>query len=115
MQQARRGGKSVYADRVRSDSRYQRRGKTPLDVLNHLMKCGDILDTEFDLDSAGTLDDEPSNTLLLDVLYATVLDGYSLSQILDVLPERIHQNRRDERRRGAENRGDALGQRQRSA
>ena len=69
----------------------QRRGKTPLDVLNHLMKCGDILNTQFDLDSAGTLDHEPSNTLLLDVLYATALDGYSLSQILEVPAERIHQ------------------------
>ena len=54
------------------------------------MKCGDILATEFDLDSAGTLETEPSNTLLLDVLYATALDGYSLSQVLDVPPERIH-------------------------
>lgn len=90
MQQARRGGKSIYAIEYDLIHDIQRRGKTPLKVLNHLMKCGDILATEFDLNSAGTLEDEPSNKLLLDVLYATVLDVYSLSQIVDVLPERIH-------------------------
>jgi two-component system chemotaxis sensor kinase CheA len=91
IQQARRGGKSVYALEYDLIHDIERRGKTPLDVLNHLMKCGDILNTQFDLDSAGTLDHEPSNTLLLDVLYVTALDGYSLSQVLEVPAERIHQ------------------------
>ncbi len=91
IQQARRGGKSVYVIEYDLIHDIERRGKTPLDVLNHLMKCGDILNTQFDLDSAGTLDHEPSNTLLLDVLYVTALDGYSLSQILEVPAERIHQ------------------------
>jgi two-component system, chemotaxis family, sensor kinase CheA len=91
IQQARRGGKSVYAIEYDLIHDIERRGKTPLDVLNHLMKCGDILNTQFDLDSAGTLEHEPSNTLLLDVLYVTALDGYSLSQVLEVPAERIHQ------------------------
>ncbi|MGA2597662.1 MAG: hybrid sensor histidine kinase/response regulator [Bryobacteraceae bacterium] len=90
LEQARRGGKSVYVLEYDLIHDIQRRGKTPLKVLNHLMKCGDILGTEFDLDSAGTLEDEPSNRLLLDVLFATVLDSYSLGQIVDVLPERVH-------------------------
>jgi two-component system chemotaxis sensor kinase CheA len=90
IQQARRGGKTVYAIEYDLIHDIQRRGKTPLEVLNHLMKCGDILGTEFDLDSAGTLDEEPSNRLLLDVLYSTALDAWSASQILEVPPERIH-------------------------
>ena len=90
LDQARQGGKTIYAIEYDLIHDIQRRGKTPLEVLNHLMKCGDILETAFDLDSAGTLDDEPSNELRLDVLYATALNGYSLSQILDVPPERIH-------------------------
>jgi two-component system, chemotaxis family, sensor kinase CheA len=90
MQQARRGGKSVYVIEYDLIHDIQRRGQNPLEVLNNLMKCGDILTTEFNLDSAGTLDQEPSNTLLLDVLYTTALDGYSLSQVLDLRPERIH-------------------------
>ena len=74
-QQARRGGKFVYVIEYDLIHDIQRRGKTPLEVLNQLMKCGDILTTEFDLDSAGTLEQEPSNALLLDVLYSTALDA----------------------------------------
>ncbi len=90
MQQVRRAGKTVYVLEYDLIHDIQRRGQTPLEVLNNLMKCGDILTTEFDLDSAGTLDEEPSNQLLLDILYATALDGYSLGQVLDLRPERIH-------------------------
>jgi len=89
LDQARRAGKTIYTIEYDLIHDIERRGKNPLEVLNHLMKCGVILTTAFDLDSAGTLDDEPSNKLLFDVLYATVLDGYSLTQVLDVQPERV--------------------------
>jgi two-component system, chemotaxis family, sensor kinase CheA len=91
MQQARRAGKSVYVIEYDLIHDIQRRGQNPLEVLNNLMKCGEIITTEFDLESAGTLDQEPSDKLLLDVLYSTALDGYSLSQVLDLRVERIHQ------------------------
>jgi two-component system, chemotaxis family, sensor kinase CheA len=90
IEQVRRAGKAVYVLEYDLIHDIQRRGQNPLEVLNNLMKCGDILNTEFDLDSAGTLDQEPSNTLLLDVLYATALDEYSLSQVLELKSERIH-------------------------
>jgi two-component system chemotaxis sensor kinase CheA len=90
LEQARRSGKAIYAIEYDLIHDVQRRGKSPLDVLKQLMKCGDIVTTEFDLDSAGTLDSEPSNALLLDVLYATALDGYSVSQMSEAPPERIH-------------------------
>jgi two-component system chemotaxis sensor kinase CheA len=88
--QARRGGKSVYVIEYDLIHDVQRRRRTPLEVLNHLIRCGTILTTAFDLDSAGTLDDEPSSRLILDVLYATVLDPWMVNQILEVPPERIH-------------------------
>jgi two-component system, chemotaxis family, sensor kinase CheA len=90
MQQARRAGKTVYVIEYDLIHDIQRRGQSPLEVLNNLMKCGEILSTEFDLESAGTLDQEPADKLLLDVLYSTALDGYSLSQVLDLRVERIH-------------------------
>jgi two-component system chemotaxis sensor kinase CheA len=96
LDQAARAGKHIYAIEYDLIHDVQRRAKTPLDVLNHIMKCGTLLATAFDIESAGTLEDEPSNQLLLDVLYATVLDEYSVSQILDVRPERVH--RIDDRR-----------------
>ena len=95
LDQARRGGKHIYVIEYDLIHDIQRRDKTPLEVLNQLIKCGSILATAFDLDSAGTLDDEPSNKLRLDVLYATVLDGYSVTQILDVPPERTHRIEND--------------------
>ena len=91
LDQARRGGKSIYPDRVRPDPRYPAaRQDAARSVLNHLIKCGTILETAFDLDSAGTLEDEPSNRLLLEVLVCHRARAYSLSQILDVPPERVH-------------------------
>jgi two-component system chemotaxis sensor kinase CheA len=98
LDQARKGGRFVYALKFDLIHDVQRRGKTPLDVLNHLMKCGTLLATALDIESAGTLDDEPSNELVLDILFATVLDEYSAAQILDLQPERIYklENKRAE-------------------
>ncbi len=90
LDQARGGGKTIYVIEYDLIHDIQRRAKTPLDVLNHLMKCGSLLSTAFDLDSAGTLEDEPANQLLFDCLYATVLDSYSITQILDLRPEQVH-------------------------
>lgn len=90
LDQARQAGKSIYVIEYDLIHDIQRRDKTPLDVLNHVMKCGTLLATAFDLDSAGSLEDEPSNKLLLDCLYATVLDSCSITQILDIRPEQVH-------------------------
>lgn len=90
LDQARRAGSVIYVIEYDLIHDIQRRGKTPLAVLNQLIELGSILATAFDLDSVGTLDDEPSNKLLLDVLYATTLDSQSVSATLDVSPQRIH-------------------------
>jgi two-component system, chemotaxis family, sensor kinase CheA len=90
LDQARRAGKTIYAIEYDLIHDVQRRAETPLDVLNRLMKCGSLLSTAFDLESAGTLDEEPSSCLMFDCLYATALDAYSVAQILDILPGQIH-------------------------
>ncbi|MGA2714044.1 MAG: hybrid sensor histidine kinase/response regulator [Bryobacteraceae bacterium] len=87
--QARQGGKRIFLIQCDLIHDIQRQGKTPLDVLRKLIDCGSILETAFDLDSAGTLDDEPSDKLLLDVLYATALDSYSIGNVLHLRPDRI--------------------------
>ena len=74
LNQARKGGKCVYLIEYDLIHDIERRGKTPWEVFKNLIKCGTILETVFDLDSAGTLEDEPSNQLMLEVLYATVLE-----------------------------------------
>ena len=87
--QARRGAKSIYLIEYDLIHDVQRRGKTPWEVFKTLIQCGTILETAFDLDSAGTLDDEPSNRLMLEVLYATVLEPDLVGQVVEVPPERV--------------------------
>ena len=87
--QARKGGKCVYLIEYDLIHDIERRDKTPWEIFKCLMQCGTILETAFDLDSAGTLDDETSNQLLLEVLYATVLEPDLLKGVVDVPLERV--------------------------
>ena len=87
--QARQGGKRVFLVEYDLIHDIERLGKTPLDVLRKLIDCGTILETAFDLDSAGTLDDEPSSKLLFEILYATALDSYSMGNVLHLRPDQI--------------------------
>ena len=89
LNQARKGAKSIYLIQYDLIHDVQRRNKTPLEVFKRLIKCGTILETVFDLDSAGTLDDEPSRQLLLEVLYASVLEPDLIEGVVEVPPERI--------------------------
>jgi two-component system chemotaxis sensor kinase CheA len=89
LSQARRGGKCIYLIEYDLIHDVQRRGKTPWEVFKNLIQCGTILETVFDLDSAGTLDEEPSNGLMLEVLYATVLEPDLIGQVVEVPPERV--------------------------
>jgi two-component system chemotaxis sensor kinase CheA len=89
LSQARKGGKRVYLIKYDLIHDIERRNKTPWEVFKRLIKCGTILETVFDLDSAGTLEDEPSKQLMLEVLYATVLEPDLLEGLVEVPPERV--------------------------
>ena len=89
LSQARKGGKFVYLIEYDLIHDIERRNLTPWEVFKSLIKCGTILETVFDLDSAGTLEDEPSNKLMLEVLYATVLEPELLQELTQVPPERV--------------------------
>jgi two-component system chemotaxis sensor kinase CheA len=87
--QARIGGKCIYLIEYDLIHDIERRNKTPWEVFKDLIQCGTILETVFDMESAGTLDDEPSNQLMLEVLYATVLEPDLLQGVVDVPRERV--------------------------
>ncbi len=89
LNQARKGAKCIYLIQYDLIHDIQRRNQTPWKVFKDLMKCGSILETVVDLESAGTLDDEPSNQLMLEVLYATVLEPDLISQVVTVPGERL--------------------------
>ena len=88
--QARRGGRSLYLVEYELLEDIQRRQKRPFDVLKHLMKYGTIIESGFDLISAGTLDDDDAPRLALEVLFATVLETDLINDLLELPPERIH-------------------------
>jgi len=89
LSQARKGGKCIYLIEYDLIHDIERRKQTPWDVFRRLIKCGTILETAFDLDSAGTLDDPASNRLMLEVLYATVMEPDMLGGLVDVPPDRV--------------------------
>jgi two-component system chemotaxis sensor kinase CheA len=65
-----------------------RTGKTPWSVFKELMACGTILDCAWDLDTVGDLDDEPTNAIPFEVLYATVMDNLMIAELVDIPRER---------------------------
>jgi len=86
---ARREGCYIYLLQIDLIHDVQRRGKTPLDVMKALLDCGSILDAQVDLTSAGTLEDEPTNELVLRVLYASVVDPTIMAVLVEIPAERI--------------------------
>ena len=89
LDRARKGCKYIYLIEYDLIHDIERQGKTPWEVFHGLILCGTVMETAFDLDSAGTLDDEPSNKLMLEVLYATVLEPDLLEGVVDVPPQRV--------------------------
>ncbi len=89
LSQARKGGKFIYLIQYDLIHDIERRGTTPWAVFRRLIECGTLLETVFDLESAGTLEDEPSNQLILEVLYATVMEPDMLGGLVEVPLDRV--------------------------
>ena len=87
---AREGSNYLYLVEYDLIDDVQRRGKRPVDVLFILSSTGTILESVFDLDTAGTLDDEPSSRLPFYILFATELGPDSTDIIFDVPPNQVH-------------------------
>ncbi len=86
---ARKGGRCIYLLDYDLIHDIHHKSKTPLQVFHSLMKSGSIIETQLDLNSAGTLEDFPSSRLILEVLYATVLETDLIGQLAGIPPEQI--------------------------
>jgi two-component system chemotaxis sensor kinase CheA len=86
---ARKIGRMVYLLEYDLLHDIQRKNKKPLEVVKELMGYGAILDTAFDMESVGTLEEDSSNRLLMDVLYATALGPELIGTVVDIPAERI--------------------------
>ncbi len=89
LSQARRGGRSIYLVEYDLIHDIHRSGKTPLAALRGLMRYGTILESGLDLESAGTLDDEPTNRLIMEVLYATPLEADLIHEVIELPPHQL--------------------------
>ena len=68
----------------------QRQGKRPLDILYLLSNSGTIIEAVFELEGAGTLEDEPSNRLPFVVLFSSELPPQMADVIFDLPASQIH-------------------------
>jgi two-component system, chemotaxis family, sensor kinase CheA len=92
---ARKIGRFVYLLEYDLIHDVQRRNKKPVEVVKELMRYGTILDTAFDLESAGTLEESPSDRLSLDVLYSTALGPELIGSVVELPPDRVWKTARN--------------------
>lgn len=67
------GGRYTFLLRFDLINDVERAGKTPLSVMDELISVGEIIDARLQLDAVGTLDDDLSRGVPLDIVLATVL------------------------------------------
>lgn len=64
-------------------------GKSSLMMLNSLSRMGIIVDTLFDIEGVGTLDDEPVNSIVVKLIYRTVVEPDLIETAVEAEPEKI--------------------------
>lgn len=89
LEHARRSGNRIFRLQFDLLADIQRRNLNPLDVFRTLMSCGQVLDSAVDLAMVGTLEDEPSNSIMLQVLYASRLNNADLREFLSLREDQI--------------------------
>ncbi|HUI55920.1 MAG TPA: chemotaxis protein CheW [Bryobacteraceae bacterium] len=92
---ARKTGSFVYLLEYDLIHDIQRKNKKLVEVVKELMRYGSILDNAFDLRSAGTLENSPSNCLPMDVLYSTALGPDLLGSVVELPPDRMWKTARN--------------------
>lgn len=89
LQHARGAGNRIFRIHFDLLADIQRRNLNPLDVFRNLMGCGQILDSSLDMTMVGTLEDEPTNSIMLEVLYASRLNNADLREFLSLREDQV--------------------------
>jgi len=92
---ARRGGQKIYLIEYDLVHDVQRQGKNPLVLLKDLLRYGTVLASAFHLERAGTLEEETTNVLPLDILFASRVDTDLIGTVAAVPDEQIWKVDRD--------------------
>lgn len=88
---ANRQGQFVYLVRIDLIHDIEAKGLRPYDLIREISSAGSILASRINLASVGSLDDEPSNFLPLEILYGTIVDPDFVDGLFEGVPaENIH-------------------------
>ncbi|MGM0611161.1 MAG: chemotaxis protein CheW [Thermodesulfobacteriota bacterium] len=87
--QARKGGNYIYLLEFDLIHDVQRKDKKPLDLIKEMQSTGNIMEVKVDLQSVGSLDDEPSNILPMYMLFSTIIEPDIITTFLDMEQERV--------------------------
>jgi two-component system, chemotaxis family, sensor kinase CheA len=74
MARAREREEYVYLIEIDLIHDVQQRGETPWEVFKNYLACGTLMECELNFEAVGTLDDEASNQIPLDILFASIID-----------------------------------------
>ena len=86
LEQARRGGRTIYLIEYDLIRDMQQGDKTPLSVMAKLAKCGTIIEAKCDYDSIGCLEDKPVKRIPFEVLYASALEPELIHNLVEIPP-----------------------------
>lgn len=90
LQIARRDNQFIYGIELDLLHDIERKGKTALNLLNELSRMGVVVDSIFDISTMGTLDDEPVRSVIILLLYRTVLELDMVETAVGVSGSKIH-------------------------
>ena len=65
-------------------------GQTPYEVFKNYLVCGNLMECELNFEAVGTLDDETTNKIPMDLLFASIIDPSFFHAVFEAIPpERI--------------------------
>jgi two-component system chemotaxis sensor kinase CheA len=62
------------------------RGKTPWEVFKNYLACGTLMECDLNFEAVGSLDEESSNNIPLDLLFASIVDPSFIHSLFDDIP-----------------------------
>ena len=88
---ARKEGKCIYLVEYDLINDVQRKGKTPLQVLNNMLDTGIIIESRVDISAVGRLEDDAlDNRLPFFVLFGTIVEPDIIGAVCEVSEDKVH-------------------------
>jgi two-component system chemotaxis sensor kinase CheA len=90
LDQAMTGGKHIYLVQYDLIHDVHQKKRTPLDIINAMLKSGYIIDCAIDIEAVGGLDQPARNDIPFYVLFATIIDPDVVRHLFLISDDKIH-------------------------